>query len=402
MKSLCAAIICEYNPFHTGHLYQIHTVRERFGGECVILCIMSGHFVQRGDTAVFDKFTRAETAVRGGADLVLELPFPYAAASAEYFADAGVWLAYHAGADVLVFGSESGDLHSLQEAARLLHSPTFTQTVAAHRETGVVATMERTYADADMATRLLQSNDILAVAYLNAIQRICPDQLTPHVIQRAGAGYRDKGSAGGFMSASGIRACLDESSALSPQILQYLPPSAYPLYERELAAGRAPASMDNLGQTLLAFFRLTDPDTLTVCAEMTGGLQYRMQAAALTAPTYPSFFASLRTKKYTDARLRRTILFALAGVTRAMLKEPPQYTQLLAVSERGREQLRRLRKSETLSIVTKPSDDEKLRAAARRQYTLSVRMDGLYTLAQPRPQAANVYLKKSPYIAKTD
>ena len=113
-----AAIICEYNPFHNGHKYQIEQVKLSHDA---VVCIMSGSFVQRGDIAVFDKWTRAKAALSSGSDLVIELPVCFSLNTAERFAFGGVSLADSLGIiDTLFFGSESGDIKKLENAARLL------------------------------------------------------------------------------------------------------------------------------------------------------------------------------------------------------------------------------------------------------------------------------------------
>ena len=121
-----AGIISEYNPFHRGHAWQIGELRRRLGAETVVVCAMSGSFVQRGDFAVMRTHARAEAAVRGGADLVLELPLPWAIASAEGFAAGGVGVLAATGAvDTLVFGSECGDTETLKAVAAALESEPF-------------------------------------------------------------------------------------------------------------------------------------------------------------------------------------------------------------------------------------------------------------------------------------
>ena len=121
-----AGIIAEYNPLHGGHLRQLRRVRELLGAETAVVCAMSGNFVQRGDFALLPKHARAEAAVRSGADLVLELPLPYACATAERFAFGAVASLDALGAvDALCFGSETGDLSLLEAAARALESQEF-------------------------------------------------------------------------------------------------------------------------------------------------------------------------------------------------------------------------------------------------------------------------------------
>ena len=115
-------IVAEYNPFHSGHMFHIRRTRESLGGDAVIVCVMSGNFVQRGDFAVLDKYARAETAVRGGADLVLELPLAAALSSAEGFARGAVALLHGIGCRYLSFGAETADISLVQQAAEALNA----------------------------------------------------------------------------------------------------------------------------------------------------------------------------------------------------------------------------------------------------------------------------------------
>ena len=115
-------IVAEYNPFHSGHMFHIRRTRESLGGDAVIVCVMSGNFVQRGDFAVLDKYARAEMAVRGGADLVLELPLAAALSSAEGFARGAVALLYGIGCRYLSFGAETADISLVQQAAEALNA----------------------------------------------------------------------------------------------------------------------------------------------------------------------------------------------------------------------------------------------------------------------------------------
>ena len=115
-------IVAEYNPFHAGHRHPIEETRRRLGGDCTVVAVMSGNFVQRGDAAITDKWTRAKMALEGGADLIVELPTVWAASSAEHFAHGAVSLLRLAGANVLSFGSESADGEKLKAAAAALRA----------------------------------------------------------------------------------------------------------------------------------------------------------------------------------------------------------------------------------------------------------------------------------------
>ena len=165
------AIICEYNPFHSGHLCQMRCIREQFGENTRIVAIMSGNFTQRGDVAFLDKSARAKMALACGANLVLELPFPYSMGSAEIFCEAGVRIADALGCvDLLSFGSECGDLTVLVSAAKIASSDAFKARIDAlekeHPALGYAALCEMALAEAlgaEKTKALLSPNNILAL-----------------------------------------------------------------------------------------------------------------------------------------------------------------------------------------------------------------------------------------------
>ena len=141
------AIVSEYNPFHRGHAYQIRKIRDEFGADTRIIAIMGGHFTQRGEVAVADKYLRARAAVDAGISLVLELPFPYSSASAEVFAKGAVSIADDLGGiDILSFGSECGDVERLSRVAGRINSKDFQEAFEkANSKDGYARAMEQTY-----------------------------------------------------------------------------------------------------------------------------------------------------------------------------------------------------------------------------------------------------------------
>lgn len=170
-------IVAEYNPFHSGHRYQIRKIREIFGAETPVAAVMSGDFVQRGEAASYDKFTRAEAAVRGGVSLVIELPLPWSLSSAESFARGGVGLLGAAGViDALSFGSESGDLSALEKTAAVLDTPEFAEALKRELTGGTPFAAARARAArallGESAAVLDTPNDLLAVEYICAAAKL--------------------------------------------------------------------------------------------------------------------------------------------------------------------------------------------------------------------------------------
>ena len=185
-----AAIISEYNPFHNGHAKQFRLIRERLGGDTVIVCLMSGNFVQRGEPALLPKAVRAEAAVACGADLVLELPVTAALSSAEGFAAGGVRLLDALGVvDELCFGAETADRDALWQTAACLRTPAFSEALRRELAGGIsfAAARSRALAQLGAAPEVVrQPNDILAVEYCKALQAL-GSQIEPAVFLRQGA-----------------------------------------------------------------------------------------------------------------------------------------------------------------------------------------------------------------------
>ena len=392
------SVICEYNPIHTGHVYQINKIRELHGGDAVVICVMSGHFVQRGTVAMFDKYARAEAAVKCGADLVLELPFPYCVSSAEFFANAGVSIAAAVGTDILAFGSECGDTDRLKRAAEIFSSDEAKDYIAAHKKEGILRSRQRIYEriTGDNDGDIFSSNDILAVEYIRAIAAQNAS-VEPCAIVRKGADYNDTTSDTDFMSATGLRECVLASDYATAE--RYIPKPALDVFASEIEKKSAPADMKNLEKAILAFLRTVDPKSLSGLAEISGGLEFRIVSAAKAASDIDSFFTLLETKKYTNARLRRSVLYCMTGVTEAALKARPLYTQVLAFREKGRAHLNSIRKSAQIELLTNPrSYDSALSEGAKAQFLMSVKADELYTLSLPASRTAAEYMRRSPYV----
>lgn len=414
-----AVIISEYNPFHNGHQYQIDRLRTMLGEVCII-AIMSGSFTQRGEPAIFPKHVRAQAAVDCGISLVLELPFPYSCNSAEFFAEAAVSIADRLGVvDYLCFGSESGELSLIETVSDKLSSEEFrTRLFAMQRapenaHLGRAALTQQLYAamyNAPEQTALLsRPNDILAIEYLSALKRQ-NSSIRPLPVRRFGAEHNSTTppepqllsekpveNHSAIASATSLRTLLRTEGA--EKIAPYVPENAYLIY-RECIEKQRVADMDNLTEAILAFFRLTDPDSISDTAEITGGLNYRLCSAAKKATSLESFFALAHTKRYTLARIRRAVWNCLLAVTEKQLKTPPAYTQLLATDDKGREVLRRMKKCASIPILTKPSDYKLLPENAHRQAAVVHRADALFTLALAKSAPAFDFITQSPYLKK--
>ena len=389
-------IICEYNPFHSGHAYQIEQIRQQVS-DAAIVCLMSGHATQRGVLAIADRYSRAAMAISGGADVVLELPYPYSAASAAYFAGAGVAILDALGVDALSFGCECTDTTLLHRAAALTQTEDFLTCVRDRQKRGEGSAAAYF---AEMQTRLSDSaycflaNDILALEYMRAILAI-DSRMEALILHRLGSAYRAQSTEEGkHPSATALRALLEQGDCNGA--LRFVPKNAREALENAVSEELAPANMQQADAAILSFFRLHDPQTLTEIAEMQGGLPYRLHDAAMHACSVEEMMRLASSKSYPTARLRRAILYAMTGVTVTDLKTPPAYLSLLAANAAGRELLRHWRGNTPIPIVTKPADAFGLSAAASRRASLSLTLDALFALTLPRVRPADFFVKSSP------
>ena len=373
-----AGIVCEYNPFHTGHAWQLAQLRRR--GATGIVCAMSGNFTQRGDFAILRKHVRAEAAVRGGADLVLELPLPWATASAEGFARGGVEVLSAAGVvDTLAFGSECEDAGKLIRAAEALSSRFFSETLQGELKKGDSFASARQRALEKLigedAAVLLQPNDILGVEYCRTLRGT---ELSPLALRRVGAAH-DGAAANGYAPASRIR----EMLAAREPCEEYLTVDMLRLYKEELAVGRAPVELSYSERAILARLRSMKEEDFAAYDEGGEGLFHRFYNAVRTSASLTQLLDAVKTKRYAYARLRRMLLSVYLDMQAVDRLERIPYLRVLAMNGRGRELLRQMRTKAKLPILIKPADVRKLSPAARQMMELEARATDLYVLSYP-------------------
>lgn len=384
------AIISEYNPLHAGHAYHLDSARR--AGAKTVVCIMSGNFTQRGEPAVAHKYTRAHAALAAGADLVVELPFPYAAGSAETFAAAGVSLADAMGADTLFFGSECGDVEHLKAVAKNVNSDEFKQNYQTLVKTNIgnSAAYVKAYEITTGQPFPSLSNDLLGVAYCKAVQR-GEYALQPLCIKREGAAYRDATLSKGLPSATALRILLEEKGiqALQP----HMPKQVFEIFADAFARGEMLDSGSAWDTALLTSLRMQSGQQIETCALCDGGLGARIRQAAREATDIAMLMRACSHKSLPDSHVRRAILYAAIGVTEHDLHTPPAYVTMLAANTRGRALLSELRRACPIPVVTKPAD-----APECRQHDLADRADALYTLAMHTPRSAGFFTRHSPIV----
>ena len=390
------AVICEYNPFHFGHEYQISKIKEQGG---TVTAVMSGDFCQRGEAAVADKYARAKMALAGGADLVLELPFPYSAAGAEKFAFGGVNIISRLGfVDALSFGSECGDAEKIKATAKNALSAEFSKALSLalreNKEKPYGTVYFETYNSLFGGDGVFSgSNNILGVAYASeVIKKGLSLELT--TVKRTGEEYNGGGA--GFASATSIRESVENGIDTARGMM---PEYSFDILREEAAKG-ALCKSEGFFPVFASFLRMHTAEELAPFAENDASLAARLIKAGENAHSLRELYALAVTKKYSPAHVRRALLFAYFGVTDEMLSAPPDYTVLLAANARGRELLGKARKSADIPIITKPADYEKYGEETARAFELAKKAASVRALAMEKPASVGDIMRKMPYVER--
>lgn len=381
-KITISAVICEFDPLHWGHM----ALLERAGaGGAAVCCLMSGNFLQRGAPAMLDKWARAKAALSSGADLVVELPLPWACAGAERFASGGVCLAGAMGAGKLFFGSELADTEALRRLAGALLSPEFAQALAAQPDQGLpFASRRQRAAEALLgpkaAKALSMPNAILGVEYIKAILAQNLD-IEPVAVLRTGAGHDQAADPvpGTVLSASQLRSLAAQGKSLRGLV----PDGTYQVIEEAKALGRFPVEFHRLERAILCKLRTLTASGFAALPDISEGLEHRLARAVREACSLEELYGLAKSKRYSHARIRRLVMAAFLDLRNPLPPLPP-YLRLLGMTEKGRLALGQTAPS--LPLAVRAGDFQKLSPMAREIFRLEAQADDLYALGSPVPQ----------------
>jgi len=322
-------IICEYNPLHLGHKKQLDTIRNA-DPDGIIVCLMSGNYVQRGKPAIVDKSLRAKAAVMAGADLVLELPITAALSSAEGFAAEGVRILSHF-CTHLCFGAETASAQTLMDTAKALLSEAFPPILRTYLEKGLSFPAARAAALEEMGIdALTQPNDILAVEYCKAIlSQNSP--LIPWPIQRGGD-YHDEEAHEENPSATAVRKLMIESGMW----LDYVPAEG-----RELFRSAKLHTLESGERMILGKLRTMTDAEFQAIPYGSEGLWRKLMHNSRRFACLEDVITATKSKRYTRTRLDRMVMCAYLDISPEMIASPAPYIRVLAFNDRGRSILRK-------------------------------------------------------------
>lgn len=344
-----SAIISEYNPFHLGHQYHIKKTRELTSSKYVI-SLMSGSFVQRGEPAVFDKYTRAKMALLNGADLVIELPTIYATQSASNFAQGAVNLLNSLNCvDYLSFGSECGDIDELTKNANMIANLTDDDNLAIkeYLKDGLSypIALSKIISDSNNINVLNNSNNILAIEYIKSL-KITKSLIKPVTIKREGASYNETSLySGSYASATAIREAILRKEDFS----SFIPDNIVSLFTN-------PVSLDNFSDTLFYKLNSMKETGFTMYEDVNEEISNRIIKNLNNFKDISSFIETIKSKNYTYTRISRCLLHILLDIKNNDSKILPSYARILGFKKDAKELLGILKENSSIPLVSKLAD----------------------------------------------
>ncbi len=395
-------IIAEYNPFHNGHLYHLEEAKQRSGCNYSI-CVMTGNFAQRGGTSLINKWTKTEMALAGGIDLVLELPTIYSVSSAENFAEGAVKVLNTTGIVTnLAFGMESNDLSSLNNIANVLYQEPREYVTMLNHELSRGNSFPKARESAIMmylndikryANILSGSNNILAIEYLKALKKTKSDMM-PLGVQRKKVFYNDDKIVDDFASASAIRKLVQLQQF--DDIRRVMPRECYMLLREEMKRGNLVFDLRKYETIILYNLRKMTIRDIANIPDVSEGLEYSIKEAAENCNTIRDFIDMVKTKRYTQTRIQRILVYALLGIDRKMMdlsRKVIPYLRVLGCNDKGKELLseivRRDPKTNLVTSVKKFLDDRPSRQI-QQMLAIDLFASDTYTLGYEYESRANL------------
>lgn len=371
-----SGIIAEFNPLHNGHKYLID--RAKNDGNTVV-CVISGNFVQRGDTAIIPKFARAEMSLISGADVVVELPSPWAMSTAQNFAFGALSQLLAFGIDSLYFGSESSNIEELLKIAQILTSEEYNNKISSSSNKNITFAALRSQIVSEMIgykTDILNSpNDTLAVEYICAAKKLNANiKFVP--VKRIGAGHNDTESSDEFTNATLLREAV--LSGNIEFINRYMPKESI-----DVLLNSPISNIERLDTAIISHLKLLNKNDFSSLPDVSEGLDNLLYNTIRTSMTYSGLLAELKSKRYTLARIRRLILSAFLGINKKYFLTEPPYVRLLGFKESSIEVLN---KTANKPVISKVSQINDLDLLSQELFNLENKINEIYALSLDKPE----------------
>lgn len=367
-----AAIIAEYNPFHKGHLYQINEAKKKYNIDYVI-AIMSGCFTQRGIPSIYDKYTKAEMALKGGVDLCIELPTVYSTASAEFFARGGVEIANKLGiVDYLLFSQESGSVGKLEQISDVLikEPKEYSNILKLNLEKGLTFPAARSMAiqgvlGDEFADLLKEPNNTLGIEYIKAL-KVINSNISPISIKRLGASHNSLSIDKEACSSSAIRELLKSNTSIS-EGKQVLPDTSYEIIEKSINNSIYPLYINDFSSFL--HYKLLSDSNYQNYFDVSKELSDKISKSIYDYKDIESFIMLLKTKEVTYSRISRALLHILLNIKSSDIT-PIEYATVLGFNKKSQNLLNEIKKSNQITLISKNADYKTLLSSRESAITM--------------------------------
>lgn len=400
-------IVGEYNPFHNGHAYHLEKSKKLANADAVV-CIITGSFVQRGNTSLVDKWTKAEMALLNGADLVIELPTVYSISSAENFAEGSMKLLNSLGVvDTFSFGSECGDIATLDNIANVLYEEPTEYVTMLNRELKLGSSFPKAREKALLlylndirkyANVLSSPNNILGIEYLKALKNF-NYKIFPITIRRTGPGYNDNFSNGEFASATAIRKFISDGNY--DFLKKTVPNNIYSIFKSKIERGEIVEDLKVFENEILYMLRRMTIEEIAEIPDVTEGLENNIKNAAESCNNLSDLVTFIKSKRYTLTRIYRILLYVLLNITKTDMENSRKikypYIRVLGFSNRGEELLSDIcNKNPKLPVVTslKHFTNVNSNKILKRMIDIDIFATNVYTLGYKYNSVANLDFTK--------
>ena len=383
-------IIAEFNPLHKGHKYLLDEAKKQ--GETVI-CVLSSNFVQRGDTAIAEKRIRTLSALKSGADMVIELPVLWSMSTAQNFALGAVSALKEAGAEKIIFGSENGNIQTLLKTADILCSKEFSEKLSKELKKGITFAKARQKVCEALGGEkdiLSSANNNLGLEYIIAARSLNYNAEF-ETVKRIGA-MHDSLEEARFVSASLLREKLKSGNFGFAQ--KYMPEESL-----ELITPESISDIKRIENAILAVLRTKTEEELSALPDLSEGLENKLYSAIKTAKSLDDLYEKIKVKRYTLARIRRLVLSAFIGADNEFFMKPLPYIRVLGFSKNGSKHLKNLKNS-SVPVINRTADINNLSANAKKVFETEAKATDLFGLTLETPLECGIeYTQK---IIKTE
>ncbi len=364
-------IICEYNPFHNGHLYHINKIKEIFKNPTIIL-VMSSHFTERGDLSILNKWDKTEIALNNGVDLVVELPFEFSTQSSDIFAKGAVDILNYLGVEYIVFGSESNDIVKLNKLAEIQSTFEYNHEVRKLIKEGISYPKAASNALKHLhGDEIDAPNDILALSYIREIKKLNAN-ITPLSIKRTND-FNSSIIQGNIISANLIRKNIDKI-----ELIKYIPKNAIRSYY-------------NTDFFNYIKYKILSEKDLSIYQTVDEGIENKLKKEILESYTLEDFILNIKSKRYTYNKIKRMLIHILTSFTKeeANKRKEIRYIRVLGFNKKGRTYLNKIKKEIKVPIYTNFNKELELELKVTKIYSFIVNDESLI-----KKEIKNIIIKK--------